>query len=117
MLTPWYLNIPARGQQPPEERKHSSTEAENEQQADLTDTPSDPSLDGDSDLDLIADDALNKRVRVPHTAKYVTGRADLARYLNPLVFLYGILEKPKHDIALNRIGTQRVEDPFGLMRM
>jgi hypothetical protein len=83
MLIPWYLNAPARGQQPQEEWKHRQIEAENEQHPELTETPSDPSLDEDSDLDTIADDALNKRVRVPHTAKYVAERVDLVRYSIP----------------------------------
>jgi hypothetical protein len=107
MLIPWYLNAPARGQQPPEEWKHGPIQAENEQRLDLTETQSDPSVDGDSDMDLIADNALNKRVRVPHTVKYVAERVDLVRYLNSVVFLYVILENPEHDTALNRFETIR----------
>jgi hypothetical protein len=66
---------------------------------------------------LIADDALDKRVRVSHTAKYVAERVNLVRYLNSLVFLYVILENPEHDMTLNRIETHPVENRFGLARM
>jgi hypothetical protein len=50
------------------------------------------------------------------TAKFFVEIADLARYLNTILFLYHVTAK-RNPIAYNRIGTHPVENIFGLVRV